>query len=82
GVAMLANTSEYKESLSRVVGIIANARANAVQKASAQMVRMYWVTGAVLNENAAYGPAFIESLSRDHRAARPGIKGFSVRSLR
>ena len=79
---MLANMSEYKESLSRVVGIIANARVNAVQKASAEMVRMYWETGAVLNKNAAYGTAFIESLSRDIRAAFPGIKGFSVRSLR
>ncbi|MGN0078252.1 MAG: YhcG family protein [Coriobacteriales bacterium] len=79
---MLANTDEYKESLSRVVGIISSARANAVQRASAEMVRMYWETGAVLNENAAYGTAFIESLSRDIRAAFPGIKGFSARSLR
>ena len=79
---MLANTSEYKESLSRVVGIISNARTNAVQRASAEMVRIYWETGAVLNENAAYGTAFIESLSRDIRTAFPGIKGFSVRSLR
>lgn len=79
---MLANTDEYKDSLRRVVGIISNARTNAVQRASAEMVRMHWETGTVLNENASYGTAFIESLSRDIRAAFPGIKGFSVRSLR
>lgn len=79
---MLANSNEYKRSLKRIVGIISSARSTAVQKASAEMVRMYWETGGVINENVEYGTAFIESLSHDIRDAFPGIKGFSVRSLR
>lgn len=79
---MLSNDKEYKETLSSVVEIITKARVSAVQQASASMVQMYWETGKVLNESVQYGTAFIESLSKDIRVAFPGIKGFSVRSLR
>ncbi len=79
---MLMNSAEYQTTLQDVVNIIAEAKNRAVQHASATMVRMYWQTGAVLNENKQYGTAFMESLSKDIRAAFPGIRGFSVRSLR
>ena len=79
---MLVNSKDYSNALEDVVQIIQTARAQAVQRTSETMVRMYWQTGAVLNENKEYGSAFIESLSKDIRVAFPEIKGFSVRSLR
>lgn len=79
---MLSNNQEYKDAFNNVVKIVNEARVCAVQRASATMVRMYWETGNVLNDNSQYGTAFIESLSKDIRVAFPGIKGFSVRSLR
>lgn len=82
GVAMLANGNDYKEALDQIVSIVSAARTQAVQQTSAVMVRMYWETGAVLNESREYGTTFIDSLSKDIRGAFPGIKGFSSRSLR
>ena len=61
---------------------MSQARANAVQKASAEMVRMYWLVGKEIDERAERGSKFIDTLSRDIRAAFPGIRGFSVRSLK
>lgn len=46
------------------------------------MIRMYWLIGNELVERSEWGNKFIETLSRDIRAAFPGIKGFSVRSLK
>ncbi|WP_304426491.1 YhcG family protein [uncultured Adlercreutzia sp.] len=79
---MLVNNKAYQEALREVVSVVSSARAEAVQKASAVMVRMYWEIGAVLNRNLEYGNVFIDSLSKDIRAAFPGIKGFSARNLR
>lgn len=79
---MLLNTGEYKESLGHVVKIISSARSNAAQKASAEMIRMYWLIGNELVARSEWGNKYIETLSKDIRAAFPGIKGFSVRSLK
>lgn len=79
---MLLDGGEYKESLDHVVKIISSARSNAVQKASAEMIRMYWLVGNELVARSEWGNKYIETLSRDIRAAFPGIKGFSVRSLK
>lgn len=79
---MLANSEAYQGMLNEVVSVVSSARAEAVQKTSAVMVRMYWEIGAVLNRNTKYGSTFIDTLSKDIRAAFPGIKGFSSRSLR
>ena len=79
---MLVNTPGYRDALERVVSIIGRSRARAVQKASAEMVRMYWLVGNVLNERSEWGNKFIETLSHDIRTAFPGVKGFSVRSLK
>lgn len=49
---MLMNTNEYKGAFDCVVDIVSQARANAVQKASAEMVRMYWLVGQEINERA------------------------------
>lgn len=79
---MLLNTGEYKESLGRVVKAISSARPNAAQKASAEMIRMYWLIGNELVARSEWGNKYIETLSKDIRAAFPGIRGFSVRSLK
>lgn len=79
---MLANSSEYMSALDLVIDEIKNTRVQVVQTASAQMVGMYWKIGTILNDSSEYGTAFIETLSQDIRNTFPGIKGFSVRSLR
>lgn len=79
---MLMNTPEYKDAFERIVNIVSAARASAVQKASAELVRMYWNIGCELNARSEWGNKFIETLSRDIRAAFPGVRGFSVRSLK
>lgn len=79
---MLLNTDEYKESFGRVVKVISSARSNAAQKASAEMIRMYWLIGNELVASSELGNKYIETLSKDIRAAFPGIRGFSVRSLK
>ena len=78
----MLNTDEYKESLGRVVKVISSARSNAAQKASAEMIRMYWLIGNELVASSELGNKYIETLSKDIRAAFPGIRGFSVRSLK
>lgn len=65
-----------------MVKISSSARSNAVQKASAEMIRMYWLVGNELAARSEWGNKYIETLSKDIRAAFPGIKGFSVRSLK
>lgn len=42
---MSLNTGEYRESLGRVAKVISSARSNAAQKASAEMIRLYWLIG-------------------------------------
>ena len=79
---MLMNTSAYQGVFDRIVNIVNEARASAVQKASAEMVRMYWSIGCELNARSEWGNKFIETLSRDIRTAFPGVRGFSVRSLK
>lgn len=79
---MLLNTDEYKESFGRVAKVISSARSNAAQKASAEMIRMYWLIGNELVASSELGNKYIETLSKDIRAAFPGIRGFSVRSLK
>ena len=79
---MPMNTNEYQDVLDHVVTIVKQARTNAVQKASAEMVRMYWLIGNQIVERSEWGNKFVDTLSRDIRAAFPGVKGFSPRSLK
>lgn len=78
----MLNTGEYKESFGRVVKAISSARPNAAQKASAEMIRMYWLIGNELVARSEWGNKYIETMSKDIRAASSGIRGFSVRSLK
>ena len=43
---------------------------------------MYWRIGKLIGERSEWGNRFIDSLSGDIRLAYPGIRGFSVRSLK
>lgn len=79
---MLANNSEYMNLLEQVKREIAQTRTQVASQASASIVGMYWRIGRHLNEEREYGTSFIDSLSKDIRAAFPGIKGMSARSLR
>lgn len=79
---MLMNSHDYQDALKHIVDIVNQSRANAVQKASAEMVRMYWLIGNELVQRSEWGNRFIDSLSKDIRTAFPGIRGFSVRSLK
>lgn len=74
---MLLNTGEHKESLGHVVKAISSARSNAAQKASAEMIRMYWLIGNELVARSEWGNKCIATLSKDIRTAFPGIRGFS-----
>ena len=80
---MPMNTNEYQDVLDHVVTIVKQARANAVQKASAEMVRMYWLIGNQIVERSEWGNKFTSTrFIGDIRAAFPGVKGFSPRSLK
>lgn len=79
---MLANSNEYMDVLERAKREIAESRQRAVTSANAELVLLYWRIGALVNERSEWGSGFVESLSRDIRAAFPGLKGFSVRSLK
>ena len=65
-----------------MVKIISSARWNSAQKASAEMIRMYWLVDNELVARSEWGNKYIETLSKDIRAAFPGIRGFSARSLK
>lgn len=79
---MLMNNSEYAEVLDRIKRDIVETRAKAVSKVNSELICMYWRIGKLLNENDDWGSGFLESMSKDIRAACPGIKGFSVRYLK
>ena len=79
---VLANGSEYLDLLEQVKGEISTTRAEVAAQAAAGLVAMYWRIGCRLNEEREYGTGFIDSLSKDIRAAFPGIKGMSGRNLR
>ena len=79
---MLANSDEYMDVLERAKREIAESRQRAVTSTNAELVFLYWRIGTLANERSEWGNGFVESLSRDIRAAFPGLKGFSVRSLK
>lgn len=79
---MLANSDEYMDVLERAKREIAESRQRAVTSTNAELVFLYWRIGTLVNERSEWGNGFVESLSKDIRAAFPGLKGFSVRSLK
>lgn len=78
---MLANSSDYLETLDQIKRDIAETRTRAVCKVNSELICMYWRIGTEINNHLEWGKSFIPSLSRDIRHAYPGIKGFSERNL-
>lgn len=78
---MLANTNEYMNVLNQIKKDISQARARAARAVNSELVIMHWRIGNEINKHLDWGKSFIPTLSKDIRAAYPGIKGFSERSL-
>lgn len=79
---MLMNSRDYLAFLEEVKSDIVQTRSKAVASVNGELIRLYWRIGIDLNEHKAWGSGVIDTLSRDIRAAFPGIKGFSARNLR
>lgn len=78
----LANDAEYLRTLSEVKRELAMSRSRAAFAVNSELICMYWRIGFMIDEHAAWGNRFVESLSHDIRLAYPGVKGFSVRNLK
>ncbi|MEC4175382.1 DUF1016 N-terminal domain-containing protein [Adlercreutzia sp. R7] len=79
---MLANDSEYIDVLKKIKADIAETQRKAASDVNSRIIQLYWRIGSELNKRAVWGSKHIDSLSRDIRAAFPGIAGFSVRNLK
>lgn len=67
-----------------LIHIIEESRQNALKKVNEELIKMYWKVGEFLSketEQAAYGDAYIDEISREIQEAFPGIKGFNRRGL-
>ena len=80
----------YEEFLEDIKGRIRSAQARAARAINAELIDVYWQIGQEIlrrqaeegNRRGRGGPKIVERLSADLRAAFPGARGFSVRSLR
>ncbi len=80
----------YEEFLEDIKGRIRSAQARAARAINAELIDVYWQIGQEILRRQAEegdrrgrgGPKVVERLSADLRAAFPGARGFSVRSLR
>lgn len=77
--------ADYANLLGRIKARIRQAQARAVLAANAEMVRLYWDVGRMLDErqeHEGWGAAVIPRLARDLHNELPEIKGFSERNLK
>ncbi len=75
---------EINSAFSQVTDIIETAKNSAYKKVNEELINMYWNIGAFLSkeaENAAFGDAYIDSISEYIQEQFPGIKGFNRRGL-
>jgi hypothetical protein len=80
----------YEEFLEDIKARIRSAQARAARAINAELIGVYWQIGQEIlrrqaeegNRGGRGGPKIVERLSADLRAAFPGARGFSVRSLR
>ncbi|HEY1690189.1 MAG TPA: PDDEXK nuclease domain-containing protein [Solirubrobacteraceae bacterium] len=80
----------YEEFLEDIKVRIRSAQARAARAINAELIGVYWQIGQEIlrrqaeegNLRGRGGPKIVERLSADLRAAFPGARGFSVRSLR
>ena len=67
-----------------LIKIIDESRQNALKKVNEELINMYWKVGEFLSreaEQAAFGDAYIDEISREIQETFPGIKGFNRRGL-
>lgn len=79
---LLENEDDYFEIVSEIKRQIGNSRSRAVLAVNSEIVCMYWRIGDIIAKRNGWGSGYLEALSHDIRLAYPGIKGFSVRSLK
>lgn len=75
---------EVNSAFSQVTDIIETAKNSAYKKVNEELINMYWNIGTFLSkeaENAAFGDAYIDSISEYIQKRFPGIKGFNRRGL-
>ena len=75
---------EVNSAFPQVTDIIETAKNSAYKKVNEELINMYWNIGAFLSkeaENAAFGDAYIDSISEYIQEQFPGIKGFNRRGL-
>ena len=82
---LLVNITEYTQLLKQIKQRVQLAQKRAIFSASAEMLRMYWDIGGMLqsyNDEAKWGDKVLEKLSVDLKNEYPSIKGFTSRNCR
>lgn len=80
-----AKLLDYANLLGQVKERIRHAQIRAVLSVNAELIRLYWDIGRILDERQAqegWGAAVIPRLSRDLHNELPEIKGFSERNIK
>ena len=81
---MIATPPDYAMLLADIKARVQSAQARAVWAVNAELVRLYWEIGGVLDarqQQAGWGAAVIPKLARDLRNELPELKGFSERNI-
>ena len=79
-----AKLLDYTKLLGQVKERIRHAQVRAVLSVNAELIRLYWDIGRMLEERQGkegYGTAVIPRLARDLRNELPEVKGFSERNI-
>ena len=79
-----AKLLNYAGLLGQVKDRIRHAQVRAVLSVNAELIRLYWDIGRILDERQTeegYGTAVIPRLARDLRNELPDVKGFSERNI-
>ncbi|WP_026295766.1 PDDEXK nuclease domain-containing protein [Aromatoleum toluclasticum] len=75
----------YPELLSEIKQRIRSAQTRAMQGVNAELIRLYWEVGQMLDarqKREGWGAAVIPRLARDIRNELPEVKGFSERNIK
>ncbi len=76
------NTPEYLSIIENIKNEIRAAQYRTAVHVNADMIRLYYDIGCVINEHKLWGNKFIDNLAKDIRIAFPESKGDSVRNLK
>ena len=81
---MASDLTRYAKLLSEIKGRIQAAQTRAVLAVNAELIRLYWGIGRLLDERQAaegWGAGVIPRLANDLRNELPEVKGLSSRNL-